>query len=77
MQEPPSDSPVDDSGHHCDRVTPAEQPADDKPSLASLRGALTDLPDATHEDFLEIKAIWEPRLPPNAPEPPTPNDFHS
>lgn len=55
MQEPPSDSPVDDSGHHCDRVTPGKQADDDKPSLATLRGALTDLPDATYEDFQDIK----------------------
>ena len=36
---------------------------DDKPSLATLRGAFTWLPDATYQDFLDIKAIWNPRIP--------------
>ena len=77
MQAPPSDSPVDDSGHHCDRVTTGKQADDDKPSLATLRGPLNVLPDAAYEDFLETKAIWEPRLPPNPPQLPARNDFHS
>ena len=35
---------------------------DDKPSLATLRGAFTWLPDATYQDFLDIKAIWNPSI---------------
>ncbi len=50
-------------GEPCARLVPIQQPAGEKPSLASLRGALADLPDATYEDFQEIKAIWEPRAP--------------
>ena len=33
--------------------------ADDRPSLATLRGALSQLPDAGYQDFQEIKGIWE------------------
>ena len=40
-------------------------PDSDKPSLATLEGALTYLPDATYEDLADIKPIWEPRLPPD------------
>ncbi|MYA20356.1 MAG: hypothetical protein F4Z25_08890 [Chloroflexi bacterium] len=37
-----------------------------KPSLRTLRGAFADvLPDATYQDFLDIKSIWEPRMPPD------------
>ena len=50
-------------GEPCGRLIPVEHPTNDKPSLASLRGALADLPDATYEDFRDIKAIWEPRAP--------------
>ena len=32
---------------------------DDRPSLATLRGALSQLPDAGYQDFLDIKGIWE------------------
>ncbi len=32
-----------------------------KPSLRTLRDAFADLPDATYEDFVEIKALWRPR----------------
>ena len=32
--------------------------ADDKPSLATLRGALAELPDVGYQD---IKGIWETR----------------
>ena len=49
-------------GKPCGKLI-AIQPEDDaKPSLSALRGALTHLPDADYEDFLDIKAIWEPRL---------------
>ncbi len=50
-------------GEPCARLLPVQRPTGEKPSLASLRGALADLPDATYEDFQEIKAIWEPREP--------------
>ena len=43
-----------------------------KPSLRTLRGAFADvLPVgfgrryATYQDFLDIKSIWEPRMPPD------------
>lgn len=65
MQEPPSESPGGDSEHQGDGATPGKQSDDDQPSLATLRGALTELPDATFEDFAAMKAIWEPRLPPS------------
>ena len=47
-------------GEPCGRLIPVQHPTNAKPSLASLRGALADLPDATYEDFRDIKAIWEP-----------------
>ena len=50
-------------GRPCGRLTAVPHPADDKPSLSSLRGALADLPDASYEDFLEIKALWRPEVP--------------
>lgn len=65
MQEPPSDSPVGDPGHQGDGVTPGKRSNEDQPSLATLQGALTELPDATYEDFVAMKAIWEPWLPPS------------
>ena len=34
-------------------------------SLQTLRGALTQLPDATYQDFVDIKGMWEPRVPPS------------
>ena len=37
--------------------------ADGKKPLSALRGSLPNLPDATDEDFLEAKKIWEPRIP--------------
>ena len=33
--------------------------ADDKPSLSTLRGVLSQLPDAGYQDFQDIKGIWE------------------
>ena len=45
------------------RLSPIELQAEDKPSLATLRGSLEILPDATYEDFQEIKSLWEPREP--------------
>ena len=53
-------------GRPCARLTPVHDTADDKPSLSSLRGAIGDLPDASYEDFLEIKALWRTETPPSA-----------
>jgi prevent-host-death family protein len=50
-------------GEPCARLVSVQQLPGEKPSLASLRGALADLPDATYEDFQDIKAVWEPRSP--------------
>ncbi len=50
-------------GKPCGRLTPVQPPAEEKPSLQTLRGALIQLPDATYQDFLDIKAVWEPRVP--------------
>ena len=46
-------------GRPCGRLTAVDAGADDRPSLATLRGALSQLPDAGYQDFLEIKGIWE------------------
>jgi len=46
-------------GKPCARLLPVRKLTGTKPSLASLRGTLADLPDATYEDFQDIKAIWE------------------
>lgn len=50
-------------GKPCGKLIPIENSAEEKPSLRALRGAFTELPDATYEDFLNIKALWEPRMP--------------
>ena len=39
----------------CVRLTAAPQPTQAKPSLSTLRGSLHRLPDASFEDFLDIK----------------------
>ena len=52
-------------GKPCGRLMPVQLPAEEKPSLQTLRGALTQLPDATYQDFLDIKTMWEPRIPPS------------
>ena len=45
------------------RIIPIEAPASDQPPLRMRRGALADvLPDATWDDFMEAKRIWEPRM---------------
>ena len=51
-------------GKPCARIMPVPPSDSDKPSLATLEGALTFLPDATYEDLLEVQSTWEPRLPP-------------
>ena len=43
-------------GRPCGRLTAVDTSGDDKPSLATLRGALTD---AEYQDFQDIKGIWE------------------
>ena len=52
-------------GKPCGRLTLLQPPAEGNPSLATLRGALPYLPDASYEDFMEIKTVWEPRVPPS------------
>ena len=47
-------------------MTPQEpgEMTEGKLPLSTLRGSLSHLlPDATYEDFLALKTIWEPRLP--------------
>ena len=51
-------------GRPCGRLTAVDTDADDRPSLATLRGALTDLPDAEYRDFQDVKGIWETRTEP-------------
>ena len=46
-------------GRPCGRLTAVDGDAGDKPSMATLRGALTQLPDASYEDFQDIKGIWK------------------
>ena len=50
-------------GKPCGKLSPTGSPPADKPSLRTLRGAFTDLPDAEFEDFMALKSIWEPRIP--------------
>lgn len=51
-------------GRPCGKLTSVNAPEGGKASLETLRGSLTYLPDAAYEDFLDIKSIWEPRVPP-------------
>ena len=51
-------------GKPCGRLSPVERPTEGKPSLSTLKGAFAHLPDASYEDFLDIKALWEPQIPP-------------
>lgn len=56
-------------GKPCARLVSVQPLPAEKPSLASLRGALAELPDASYEDFQDIKTVWEPRSPePGAPQ---------
>ena len=48
-------------GTPCGRLTAVPQPTRAKPSLSTLRGALHRLPEASYEDFLDIKTLSEPR----------------
>ena len=53
-------------GSPCAKLTSVCATEGGKASLETLRGSLTYLPDAKYGDFLDIKAIWEPRFPPTA-----------
>ena len=45
------------------RLTPIDAPDGEKPSLRERSGVLADvLPDATWDDFMEAKRIWEPQM---------------
>ena len=48
-------------GRPCGRLTVVDGGVDERPSLATLRGALSQLPDADYRDFQDIKGIWETR----------------
>ena len=37
--------------------------SDGKKPLSALRGSMPFLPEATEQDFLDAKKIWEPRIP--------------
>ena len=50
-------------GKPCGRLSYIEDPAVEKPSLETLKGSLAFLPEASYEDFQEIKTVWEPRVP--------------
>ena len=53
-------------GKPCGRLTPIPRPTEEKLPLSALRGILSDrLPDASYQDFLDIKKVWEPRMPPD------------
>ncbi len=53
-------------GKPCGRLTLISDATEEKPSLEALRGSLGSLPDAAYEDFTDIKAMWEPRVPSSA-----------
>ena len=42
-------------GKACGRLTSVKAPDAGKPSLETLKGSLSHLPDASYEDFLEIE----------------------
>ena len=44
------------------RLTRIVLPSQQKPSLSTLKGSLAYLPDASYEDFQDIKALWNPRI---------------
>ena len=45
------------------RLSLAQNPSEEKSSLSTLRGSFAYLPDATYQDFQEVKALWEPLVP--------------
>ena len=46
-------------GRPCGRLTAVDSGVDDRSSLATLRGTLTQLPDASYQDFQVAKGVWE------------------
>ena len=50
-------------GKPCGRLTSVRPSNEEKPSLDTLKGALSYLPDASYEDFLDVKTLWKPRVP--------------
>ena len=52
-------------GKPCARFTPIPSPAEKKLPLSALRDLLPPMPDLSYQDFLDIKKIWEPRMPPD------------
>ena len=48
-------------GRPCGRLTSVDSDAGDRPSLSTLRGTFSQLPDAGCQDFLDVKGIWETR----------------
>ena len=46
-------------GKPCGKLIPVQSAAEGKPSLRDLRGSMTHLPDASYEDFLGAKALWD------------------
>ena len=57
-------------GKPCARFTAIPSHAEEKLPLSALRDLLPPMPDATYQDFLDIKKIWEPRMPPDDDAPP-------
>ena len=51
-------------GKPCGKLVPWRDEQQGTKSLRSLRGALSFLPDANFQDFVEVKDVWEPRVPP-------------
>lgn len=56
--EPADEVIITRRGRPCGQLTAVDTDADDRPSLATLRGALTDLPDAAYQDFQDIKGMF-------------------
>lgn len=50
------------------KLMPLRQLADTKLSLGTLRGTMTGLPDATYEDFRQMKGMWGRRSLQQAPD---------
>ncbi len=50
-------------GKPCGRLTALGPTDDGKPSLSTLRGSMSHLPDAAYEDFLNMKTLWKTRFP--------------
>ena len=46
-------------GRPCARLTAVDGGTDDRPSLDTLRGSLSQLPDAGYQDFRDVKGVWE------------------